>query len=69
MGLTELGLSGGLLRCLNAEGITTAAELCVSVAAELLEIPGLGSKRLAELRLRLAASGLWLYGEQEAGGQ
>jgi DNA-directed RNA polymerase alpha subunit len=62
--LQELGLSAALLNCLESEGITTAADLCVRTAEELLEIRNLGVNRLQQVRDRLAAARLCLAGEQ-----
>jgi hypothetical protein len=61
--LEELGLSTALRNCLECEGITTARDLSVHTAEELLEIRNFGQKRLRELREKLAAVGLKLRGE------
>ena len=61
--LAELQLSTGLRRCLEAEGIATAGDLCVRDAEELLGLRNLGKGRLQELRKRLRAFGVQLMGE------
>jgi hypothetical protein len=63
LSLQELGLSAALVTCLESAGITTAADLCVRTAEELLKIRNLGTKRLQEVREMLAAAGLWLHNE------
>jgi DNA-directed RNA polymerase alpha subunit len=65
--LAELGFSGVLIDCLELEGITTAWDLCHRTAEELLEVRNLGKKRLQEIRDRLAAARLWLWGEKPRG--
>jgi len=67
LSLLELGLSPALLNCLESEGITTAGDLCIRSAEELLEIRNLGPKRLQEVRDRVAAVGMWLWGEEPRG--
>ncbi len=64
--LEELRLSAALVTCLEAEGITTVADLCVRSADELLEIRNLGKKRLQEVQDRLTAVGLSLWGEERS---
>src|SRR5262249_44499069 len=64
LSLVELGLSVGLRGPLECEGVTTALDLCLRSAEELLEVRGIGKKRLQEVRERLAAAGLWLSGEE-----
>lgn len=64
LSLEELGLSTPLLHCLESEGITTAADLCGRTAEDLLEIRDLGQQRLQEVRDRMAAVGLRLWGEE-----
>ncbi len=61
--LTDLGLSGRLIRCLESDGMVTAGDVCVREAEDLLGIHNLGPKRLQELREKLAAHGLRLWGE------
>jgi hypothetical protein len=62
--LQELGLSSSSLNCLESEGITTALDLCVRTADELLEIRNFGQEQLQVVRERLAAVDLWLWDEQ-----
>ncbi|WP_420841882.1 DNA-directed RNA polymerase subunit alpha C-terminal domain-containing protein [Fimbriiglobus ruber] len=58
-----MGLSAGLIRILAGEGVTTAMDLCLRSADELLETRNIGEKRLHEVRDKLAAAGLGLSGE------
>jgi DNA-directed RNA polymerase alpha subunit len=67
LSLAELGLSAALIDCLESEGVTTATDLCVRTAEELLEIRSLGKDQLQEVRDRLAAAGLWLWDEESCG--
>jgi hypothetical protein len=63
MPLAELGLSAGLIRCLESDGIVTAGDVCVRDAGDLLSIHNLGPARLRELRQKMAAFGLRLWDE------
>lgn len=56
--LAQLGLSAALIDCLEAEGISTAADLCVRTTKELLEIRNVGDPQLQEVKDRLAEAGL-----------
>lgn len=56
--LAQLGLSPALITCLTAEGILTAADLCVRLPEELLEIRNVGNRELQEVQHRLAEAGL-----------
>jgi hypothetical protein len=67
--LEQLGLSGALVRSLEADSITTTAELCLRSGQELLELRDLGANGLLEVRERLAVFGLWLWGEEPVGEQ
>ena len=64
LSVAELGLTAAVVNCLESEGITTAADLCIRTADELLEIRNLGDKRLRIVRDALAAAGLCLWGEE-----
>jgi RNA polymerase alpha subunit len=61
--LADLGLSAGLIGCLESDGMTTAGDVCIREAADLLCIRNFGPKRLREVREKLAAHGLRLWGE------
>lgn len=62
--LSQLGLTDAIRDRLECEQLVTAADLCLRTADELLEVRGIGVTRLAQIRQRLAAVGLWLSGEE-----
>jgi hypothetical protein len=63
--LTQLRLSAALIGYLEAEGILTAADLCVRTTDELLEIRNVGKQQLQEVKARLAEAGLRPWENQE----
>jgi DNA-directed RNA polymerase alpha subunit len=56
----KLDLSSRSLNCLDAEGISSIAELVIRTETELLRTPNLGRRSLNEIKETLAARGLVL---------
>jgi Ca-activated chloride channel homolog len=65
--IDDLELSPRTERCLHAEGIYSVGELVLYTDKQLLKTPNLGKKSLAEINDSLAARGLTLATDLEAG--